>query len=41
MKAFTPNELSHSVLWQTGGGVKTKNEKLLTRARVKPLRMHI
>ena len=32
-KAFTPNELSHNVLSQTGEEVKAKNEKQLTRAR--------
>ena len=39
-KAFTPNELSHSVLSQTGEEVKAKNEKQLTRTRDRTLRMH-
>ena len=39
-KAFTPNELSHSVLLQTCEEVKEKNEKQLTRVREQTLRMY-
>ena len=39
-KAFTPNELSHSLLSQTREEVKEKNEKQLTRAREETQRMH-